>query len=157
MPAVGLGELVFDRKAISMGEVEAQIRMTIYTGASGTVRLPDTAASRPAADRVAAPTHASALFAQHTWYVMPPAPPPTPPPPPPEPTAPPFPYTLIGSYSPEGHPPVYFLAHGDRVIDAHVGDRIEGVYQFESANGGQLVFVYLPLNTRQTISAGASP
>jgi len=115
---------------------------------------------RPAADRVVAPTHAAALFAQHSWHVAPPPPPPPPPaapPPPPEPTAPPFPYTFLGSFAPEGDSPVFFLAHRDRVIDAHVGDRLDGVYQFESVAGGELVFVYLPLNIRQSLAARVSP
>ena len=109
--------------------------------------------ARPASDRVVASTHAAALFAQHSWYVAPPPPPPAAPPPPPEPTAPPFPYTLVGSYAPEGDAPVFFLARGDRVIDARVGDKLDGVYQLESAGGDQLVFVYLPLNIRQNLAA----
>jgi hypothetical protein len=122
----------------------------------GAPRASETA---PASARVVAPAHATALFAPHSWYLpAPPAPPPPPAvePPPPEPTAPPFPYTFVGSYAPEGEPPVFFLARGDRVIDARVGDRLDGVYQFESAAGGQLVFVYLPLNIRQSVGAGAS-
>jgi hypothetical protein len=63
----------------------------------------------------------------------------------------------VGSFTPEGDQPVYFLSRGDRVIDAHVGDRLDGVYEFESAAGGHLVFVYLPLNVRQTLAARASP
>ena len=117
---------------------------------------PRASEARPASDRVVAPAHAVALFAQHSWYVLPPAPVPPPPPPPPEPTAPPFPYTFVGSFAPEGDGPVFFLSRGDRVIDARVGDRLDGVYQLESAAGGQLVFVYLPLNIRQTLAAGAS-
>jgi hypothetical protein len=109
--------------------------------------------ARPASDRVVAPTHAAALFAQHSWYVAPPPSPPPPPPPPPEPTAPPLPYTFVGSYAPQGEAPVFFLERGDRVLDAHVGDKLDGVYQFESANGDQLVFVYLPLNIRQNVAA----
>ena len=112
--------------------------------------------ARPASDRVVPPTHATALFAQHSWYVVPPAPPPAPPPPPPVATAPPFPYTFVGSFAPDGDQPVYFLARGDRVVDARVGDRLDGVYQFESAAGGQLVFVYLPLNVRQNVAAGGA-
>ena len=191
MPALALSDLVLDRKSIADGNVEAQIRMTVYTVATGAIGLPGagsaTAApggqaspraaateaelaraqaqlratpraseARPASDRVVAPTQSTALFAQHSWYVLPPAPPPAPPPPPPEPTAPPFPYTFVGSFAPEGDRPVFFLAHGDRVIDARVGDRLDGVYQFESAAGGQLVFVYLPLNIRQNLAAGVS-
>ena len=113
---------------------------------------PRASEARPASDRVVAPTHAAALFAQHSWHVEPPPPPPAPQPPPPAPTAPPLPYTFLGSFAPGGDPPVFFLAHGDRVIDARVGDRLDGVYQFESAAGGQLVFVYLPLNIHQNLA-----
>jgi hypothetical protein len=88
--------------------------------------------------------------------VAPPPKAPPPPPPAPEPRAPPLPYTLVGSYASQGEAPVFFLKRGDRVIDARVGDKIDGVYQLESAAGGQLVFVYLPLNTHQALAAGAS-
>ncbi len=106
-------------------------------------------------DRTADNSHAGALFAAHSWYVAPPPPPPAPPPPPVAPTAPPFPYTFVGAYTSQGDGTVYFLAQGDRVIDAHVGDRLDGVYQFESATAGQLTFNYLPLNIRQLLSTGA--
>jgi len=74
---------------------------------------------------------------------------------PPPPTAPPFPYTYVGSYTPEGDAAVFFMAHGDRVVDMRVGEQIDGVYQFESADRGQLTFNYLPLNIRQTVATGA--
>jgi hypothetical protein len=195
MPEVALSDLVLERKSISDGNVEAQLRMTVYTVPAGTTGLPGAGAAtaapaplgapgaergsaagadldrqasppapggRPASDRVVAPTHAAALFAQHSWFVPkpkpppPPPPPPVAPPPPPAPTAPPFPYAFLGSFAPEGAPPVFFLARGDRVVDARVGDRLDGVYQFESAAGGQLVFVYLPLNIRHSLASGAS-
>jgi len=107
--------------------------------------------------RTADAAHAGALFATHSWYVAPPPPPPVAPPPPPPPQAPPFPYTFVGSYTPAGATPVYFLARADRVIDAHVGDRLDGVYVFESAGSGSLVFNYLPLNIQQSVPIGASP
>jgi hypothetical protein len=37
-----------------------------------------------------------------------------------------------------------------------VGDHLDGVWQLESAGDGELVFVYLPLNLRQTLATGAS-
>jgi hypothetical protein len=107
-------------------------------------------------ERTAESTHARALFATHSWYVPPPPPPPVVPPPPPPPSAPPFPYTFVGSYAPLGQKPVYFLARADRVTDAHVGDRLDGVYEFESAGPDGLVFNYLPLNIRQTLPTGVS-
>jgi hypothetical protein len=129
-------------------------RATSPAAAAGGAPRPP--AEPPTAGRVVTPASATALFAPHSWYVPPPPRPvakPPPPPPPPEPTAPPFPYKFLGSLSPESGPPVFFLSQGDRVIDAHVGDRLAGVYQFESAAGGQLVFVYLPLNVRQTLAS----
>lgn len=189
MPAVAVGDLTLERKSIADGVVEAQIRMIVYTDATGPggppgtgstaasmgprpsrdaaaappelaqlPALPRASEALPASDRVVEPTHAAALFAQHSWTVLrpQPLPPPPPPQPPPEPTAPPLPYALVGSFAPAGGPPVYFLARGDRLIDARVGDRLDGVYQLESADGGQLVFVYLPLNIRQNIMTGAS-
>jgi len=107
--------------------------------------------------RAADSSHAAALFATHSWYVPPPPPPPPAPLPPPPPEAPPFPYTFVGSYTPAGEQPVYFLARADRVIDAHVGDHLDGIYAFESAGAGSLVFNYLPLNIRQTVPIGVSP
>jgi hypothetical protein len=73
------------------------------------------------------------------------------------PTAPPFPYALLGAFTASGDKTVYFLSRADRVIDAHVGDRLDGIYDFESADGGQLTFNYLPLNIRQSLSSGTSP
>jgi len=178
MPAVALSDLQLERKSIGEGRVEAQIRMTVYTVETGqgvrstpgrtdaelaqTSAQPRTPEALPVSDRVVAPEYASALFAPHSWYVPPPRRPPPPPappvqqPPPPAPTAPPLPYAFVGSYASEGGHPVFFLSRGDRVIDARVGDRLDGVYQFESATDGQLVFIYLPLNIRQTIPSGAS-
>ncbi len=107
--------------------------------------------------RVADSSHAGALFAMHSWYVAPPPSPPVAPAPPPPPEAPPFPYAFVGSYAPIGEQPVYFLSRADRVIDAHVGDRLDGVYEFESAGPGNLVFNYLPLNIRQSVPTGVAP
>src|SRR3989442_6108084 len=40
MPAVALSDLLLHRKAIADGNVEAQIRMTVYTVATRTIGLP---------------------------------------------------------------------------------------------------------------------
>jgi len=196
MPAVALNELGLERKSIGDGDVEAQLRMTVYTvekdpgdrpraesatsapgrqgvanpvatfgelaGAAGQAHAtPRTSEGSSTSGRVIAPSHAGALFAQHSWVVLKPVavappPPPAPEPPPPPPTAPPLPFTFVGSYSPQGERPVFFLSSKDHVISAHVGDELDGVYKFEGAAGGQLVFVYLPLNIRQNLAAGAS-
>ncbi len=106
--------------------------------------------------RVADATQAANLFAPRSWHVDPPPPPPPPPMPPAPPTAPPFPYSFIGSYT-SGGTTTYFLSRADRVVDAHIGDRLDGVYEFESASANELIFNYTPLNIRQSLSSGANP
>jgi hypothetical protein len=110
-------------------------------------------------ERVADPEAAGALFAVRSWYVAPPPPPPvvdTTPAPPPKPTAPPLPYTLIGSYTPDGEPTVFFLSVGDRVYDVHLGDTLDHTYSIDSYSNGQLVLTYKPLNEKQQLQlAGA--
>jgi hypothetical protein len=116
----------------------------------------DAKASRSLPSRVADTSRSASLFSTHSWYVPPPPPPPAAPAPPAPPSAPPFPYTFVGSFAPEGDNPVFFLARGDRVIDAHVGDHLDGVYEFEKADGGELIFNYLPLGIRQSLPGGVS-
>jgi hypothetical protein len=107
------------------------------------------------AERVADPKAAGSLFAVHSWYVPPPPPPApvvdTTPAPPPKPTAPPLPYKLIGSYTPDGEKTVFFLSAGDKVYDVHVGDTIDNTYSIDSYNNGQLVLTYKPLNLQQQL------
>ena len=106
------------------------------------------------AQRVADPAAAPALFASHSWYVPPPPPPPVveaAPAPPPKPTAPPLPYKLIGSYTPDGEKTVFFLSAGDKVFDVHVGETLDNTYSIDSYSNGQLVLTYKPLNEKQQL------
>ena len=112
------------------------------------------------AHRVVEQTSAGALFASHSWYVPPPPPPPpvvdTTPAPPPKPTAPPLPYQYIGSYTPDGQAPVFFLSKGDRVFDVHVGDTLEGTYSVDGFDKSQIQLTYKPLNIQQQLIVGSS-
>ena len=106
------------------------------------------------AQRVADPAAAPALFASHSWYVPPPPPPApvaTAPEPPPKPEAPPLPYKLIGSYTPDGEKTVFFLSAGDKVFDVHVGETLDNTYSIDSYSNGQLVLTYKPLNEKQQL------
>jgi len=110
------------------------------------------------AHRVAASKTVGSLFHTQSWYVAPPAPPPVPvvevaPPPP---TAPPLPFTVLGSYARPGDSTVYFLTRGDRVFDVHVGDTIDNTYSVDSAANGQLQLTYKPLNIQQALPLGVS-
>ena len=110
------------------------------------------------AHRVAESKTVEALFRSQSWYVAPPPPPPAPvvvvePPPP---TAPPLPFTVMGSYARPGDATVYFLTRGDRVFDVHIGDTIDNTYSVDSAANGQLTLTYKPLNIQQTLVVGDS-
>lgn len=87
-------------------------------------------------------------FRNKSWFVAPPAPPP------PKPTAPPLPFQYLGKLDEDGSVRV-FLGHQGKHIIASLGDVINGTYNVEEIAGGQMVFLYIPLNERQTLSIGA--
>lgn len=93
------------------------------------------------------------VFKAMSWYVPPPPPPPKPPPPPPPPTAPPLPFSFMGRYE-EGGTLIILLVRGDRIYTVSEGEVIDNTYRVERLSGGQLELTYLPLNIRQTLSAG---
>jgi hypothetical protein len=125
------------------------------TTAGATAARPASGLLRTVGERVADPAAAGSLFAAHSWYVPPPPPPPpvvdTTPAPPPKPTAPPLPYKLIGSYTPDGEKTVFFLSAGDKVFDVHVGETLDNTYSIDSYSNGQLVLTYKPLNEKQQL------
>lgn len=156
--AIGVGALVYLTAPRSSTVEPAAVhgprapvaKLSIARSGSGTM-LADFA------HRVVGDAAAGALFAAHSWYTPPP-----PPPPPPKvaaivrapvvPTAPPLPYAYMGSYLRDGGQAVFFLTRGDRIYDVKVGDSLDGVYRFEGLSGNALVFTYLPLGSRQTLS-----
>jgi hypothetical protein len=110
------------------------------------------------AHRVAESKAVEALFHTQSWYVAPPPPPPAPvvvvvPPPP---TAPPLPFSVMGSYARPGDAKVYFFTRGDRVFDVHIGDTIDNTYSVDSEANGVLTLTYKPLNIQQTLAVEAS-
>ena len=115
------------------------------------------------AHRVSGAAASGALFATQSWY----APPPPPPPPPsattvqsltpPTPTAPPLPFAYMGTFTPDGANPVFFLTQGDRVYDVRIGETLDNVYSVDGVNNGQLLLTYKPLNIKQQLAVGGSP
>lgn len=95
------------------------------------------------------------VFAASSWYVPPPPPKPLPPPPPPKPTAPPLPFTYLGSYD-DALSQIVILARGDRVYTVAEGDLIDSIYRVDSVKAGMVQFTYLPLKIRQSIMTGGS-
>jgi hypothetical protein len=82
------------------------------------------------------------------------APPAEPPAPPPPPTAPPLPFTFIGSYAVQGDQAVFFVARNDRIYDLKTGDAVDNDYTLVAVDASNMIFNYKPLNARQTLALG---
>jgi len=74
--------------------------------------------------------------------------------PPPPPTAPPLPFTLVGSFETEGGGTVYYLAEADKVHVVRPGEAVNELYRLEAAGADQLELLYLPLAIKQTLVSG---
>jgi hypothetical protein len=101
---------------------------------------------------------ASNAFGAMSWRVPPPPAPPKPvakPAPPPPPSAPPMPFAFLGRYE-DGGTRTILLVKGERIYMVSEGDVIEQIYRVDRLAGGQLELTYLPLDIKQTISAGGS-
>jgi hypothetical protein len=63
----------------------------------------------------------------------------------------------MGSYTPDGSTPVFFLTQGDRVYNVRIGDTLDATYSVDSFANGQLVLTYKPLKIQQQLSVGGAP
>jgi hypothetical protein len=141
------------RRAAAMAQTPAQVP-------AGT---PPAAAAVPSGPLALAPRDLPAgeipdLFRSFSWYVPPPPPPPPPPaspPPPPVPTAPPLPFSFMGQLV-ENEQPQIMLVRDERLLTVRVGEAIDRNYRLESFKDRVLTFVYLPLDTRQTLNTGST-
>lgn len=139
-----------DRTTIAVVAGPASAAVSSALRASGVVRA--RAALEPEGD----------AFARLSW--LPPPPPPlppapvAPPPPPPPPTAPPLPFVFVGMVEQGAGKPQAFLSRGDALIIVAAGDVVDNnTYRIDSLGPTQVVFTYLPLNTKQSIDiAGAT-
>jgi hypothetical protein len=125
--------------------------------ARAAAKSPIVSASFHLSDRIVKDAAAAALFSVQSWYVAPPPPPPPPPvaaQAPAAPTAPPLPFAFMGSYRPDGAPPIFFLTAGDRVYDVKVGDTVDNTYSVDEFKSGQLLFTYMPLKIQQSLAVG---
>lgn len=122
-----------------------------------------TSALSSLAHRVTDAAASGALFSVQSWYVPPPPSAPsvsttsvkslTPPPP----TAPALPFAYMGTFTPDGANPVFFLTQGDRVFDVRVGETVDDIYTVDGISNGQLQLTYKPLNIKQQLTVGSSP
>jgi len=74
------------------------------------------------------------------------APPPPPPPPLPPPPLPTLPYKYMGRYEVPNQPAMVFLSLGGTLIDARVGDTLDGGFKLTSIGKRELVFLHLQKN-----------
>lgn len=72
---------------------------------------------------------------------------------PPPPTAPPLPFTVIGSMNEGGHPK-YFLRYAEQSFVVQVGDTLLEQYRVEAIEGSKLMLRYLPLDQLQSLELG---
>jgi hypothetical protein len=63
----------------------------------------------------------------------------------------------MGSYTPDGSTPVFFLTQGDRVYDVRIGDTLDATYSVDSFANGRLMLTYKPLQIQQQLSVGGAP
>jgi len=120
---------------------------------------PPTASTRPAGRIRLTADGAGDAFRTAAWTPPPPPPPPpVVPPPPPPPTAPPLPFSFVGLLEQKSGKPTAFLAKGEALVVAGVGDVIDGTYRVEALSPTGVVVTYLPLGQRQTVGpSGGTP
>jgi len=96
------------------------------------------------------PSQATDIFKSHAWYVPPPPPSPDQPVAAEPPAPPPLPFTYLGKMDDDGHT-VFFLAKQQRLYTVRKGEVFDGQYRLEDEGKGRIEFIYLPLNTKQTL------
>jgi hypothetical protein len=160
------------REMLLRGALIAAVTASLGLFAAGGERLEaPVAAQRPAAKmenvridllrRDAQARPEGDAFAAHSW--QPPPPPPRPKliapepeladPPPPPPAAPPLPFTFLGAFE-AGGKRVLYIVEGDKVHAVSEGEIVNELYQVEAVGADEMVFVYLPLKLKQTLSLG---
>lgn len=83
--------------------------------------------------------------------------PPPPPPAPPAPRAPPLPFSFVGLVERGTEQPTAFLARGEELIVVTAGETLDRNYRVESMTPTEIVFTYMPLKERQTLTVSGGP
>jgi len=95
------------------------------------------------------------LFTSKSWVGPPPIPAvqlaPVAPVPPPAPSAPALPFVYVGKIV-DGDKLVIFLSRQDTKYSVSAGDVIDSSYRVEQVSEGGVVFTYLPLDIKQTLT-----
>ena len=72
------------------------------------------------------------------------------------PSAPPLPFTVMGSMQEAGQRTVFLQLSGDSLV-VRAGDTLVDQYKVEKIEGSTMVLRYLPLNQLQTLEVGREP
>jgi len=96
------------------------------------------------------------LFTSKLWTAPPPPKPAVPlapvtPVPPPAPSAPALPFVYVGKLL-DGDKLVVFLSRQDAKYSVSAGDMIDGMYRVDKVSESAVVFTYLPLDIKQTLT-----
>ncbi|MEK6537156.1 MAG: hypothetical protein AABZ63_06700 [Actinomycetota bacterium] len=122
-------------------------------GTSASRALPELDLGR--LDRTKVEETAVNLFASKNWANSPPTRAgtltPVTPVPPPAPSAPPLPFSYVGKLM-DGDKLVIFLSRKDTKYSVSAGDVIDSSYHVEQVSESGVVFTYLPLNVKQTLT-----
>jgi hypothetical protein len=86
-------------------------------------------------------------------FIGPPAPPPPAPPAPP----PRAPYRFFGTLLEKGQPASVFLGLGEKLIQARVGDTLEGGYRLDGIAPRELTFMHLQMNVTVRMAVDGDP
>jgi hypothetical protein len=104
-------------------------------------------------DRSGIGEQAGELFGARSWTPLPARP--SEAPPPAAPTAPQNPYKFAAKLI-QGGAAMVFLANGERVYEAKVGDDLDGGYRVESITAERVVLVYVPLGTKEELPVNST-
>jgi hypothetical protein len=120
------------------------------TGADASRALPELDLEK--LNRVKVDETAVNLFTPKNWVAPPPMPAVAPAPvTPPPPSAPPLPFIYVGKLM-DGDKLVIFLSRQDTKYSVSAGDVIDNSYRVDQVSESGVVFTYLPLNIRQTLT-----
>lgn len=146
-PALAVDELSLHRDNAEGEPLAGRVQLTLYLRRAAAADPPGESTLPERSELAASAVDAPQLFAARSWQ-----PPPPPPPPPPAPTAPPLPFKFSGRLIAEDGLKI-FVNQSNKTILVKQGDHL-GNYDVERIDKTSAVFVYRPLQEKQTMIFG---
>ncbi len=139
--------------ALSASVPAGDAQRTATAGADAPHALPELELER--LNRPKPEQTAATLFSSQSWVAPPPIPAvqpaPAAPVAPPAPSAPALPFAYVGKLI-DADKLVIFLSRQDKNYSVSAGDVIDSSYRVEEMSESGVVFIYLPLNIKQTLT-----